>query len=78
MKLYLRVHYGWLPKKSTEGVPELDKAIENALTPFGIIDNGMGKSLPENLGSGGDAWFMRDDDDDFNESPDGLYSMSGY
>jgi hypothetical protein len=36
MKLYLRVHYGWLPKKNTEGVPELDQAINNALAPFGF------------------------------------------
>jgi hypothetical protein len=34
MKIYLRIHYGWLPKENTEGVPSLDKAIENALTPF--------------------------------------------
>jgi hypothetical protein len=43
MKLYLRVHYGWLPMENTEGVPELDQAIENALTPFGF--HITGKSL---------------------------------
>ena len=43
MKLYLRVHYGWMPMENTEGVPELDQAIENALTPFGF--HITGKSL---------------------------------
>jgi hypothetical protein len=28
MKLYLRVHYGWLPMENTEGLLELDQAIE--------------------------------------------------
>ena len=46
MKLYLRVHYGWLPKENTEGIPEFDNAIENALTPFGFQITG------KNLDSG--------------------------
>ncbi len=45
MKLYLRVHYGWLPKENTEGVPELDQAIENALTPFGFHNTGTNLDL---------------------------------
>ena len=45
MKLYLRVHYGWLPKENTEGVPELDQAIENALTPFGFQITGTNLDL---------------------------------
>ncbi len=45
MKLYLRVHYGWLPMKNTEGVPELDQAIENALTPFGFKITGTNLDL---------------------------------
>ncbi len=45
MKLYLRVHYGWLPKENTEGVPELDLAIENALTPFGFQITGTNLDL---------------------------------
>ena len=40
MKLYLRVHYGWLPKENTEGIPELDQAIENTLTTFGFENTG--------------------------------------
>jgi hypothetical protein len=35
MKLHLRVHYGWLPKDS-DGIAELDNAIEDALTLFGF------------------------------------------
>ena len=45
MKLYLRVHYGWLPKENTEGLPELDQAIENALTPFGFKITGTNLDL---------------------------------
>ena len=45
MKLYLRVHYGWLPMENTEGVPELDQAIENALTPFGFKITGTNLDL---------------------------------
>ena len=45
MKLYLRVHYGWLPKENAEGVPELDQAIENALTPFGFQITGTNLDL---------------------------------
>jgi hypothetical protein len=46
MKLYLRVHYGWLPKDS-DGVVELDNAIEDVLVPFGFhitdinLDSGL-------------------------------------
>ena len=45
MKLYLRVHYGWLPKEKSEGVPELDQAIEDALTPFGFHITGTNIDL---------------------------------
>ncbi len=45
MKLYLRVHYGWLPKENIEGVPELDQVIENALTPFGFTITGTNLDL---------------------------------
>ena len=45
MKLYLRVHYGWLPKENTEGIPELDEAIENALKPFTFINTGKNLEL---------------------------------
>jgi hypothetical protein len=45
MKLYLRVHYGWLPKEKTEGVPELDQVIENALTSFGFHITGNNLDL---------------------------------
>ena len=45
MKLYLRVHYGWLPMENTEGVHELDQAIENALTPFGFKITGTNLDL---------------------------------
>jgi hypothetical protein len=47
VKLYLRVHYGWLPKKNTDGIPEFDQTIEDALTPFGFhitganLDSGL-------------------------------------
>ena len=37
--------YGWLPKENTEGVPELDSAIENALTPFGFHNTGRNLDL---------------------------------
>ena len=47
MKLYLRVHYGWLPKGRTDGIAELDHAIENALTPFGF--HITGKNLDSGL-----------------------------
>ncbi len=45
MKLYLRVNYGWLPMENTEGVPERDQAIENALTPFGFKITGTNLDL---------------------------------
>ena len=40
MKLYLRVHYGWLPSENTEGIPELDRIIEDALKSFGFQNTG--------------------------------------
>jgi len=45
MKLYLRVHYGWLPKENAEGVPGVYQAIENALTPFGFHNTGTNLDL---------------------------------
>ena len=45
MKLYLRVHFGWLPKDITKGIPELDQAIENALKPFGFHNTGTNLDL---------------------------------
>jgi len=36
MKLYLRLHYSWITKENTDGIPELDAALEDALTPFGF------------------------------------------
>ena len=45
MKLYFRVHYGWLPMENTEGLPGLDQAIENALTPFGFKITGTNLDL---------------------------------
>ena len=45
MKLYLRVHYGWLPKENTEGIPKLDESIENALKPLAFINTGKNLEL---------------------------------
>ena len=38
MKLYLRITYGWL--KADHGIDELDRAISEALTPFGFKRTG--------------------------------------
>jgi len=38
MKLYLRIAYGWL--KAEHGIDELDRAISEALAPFGFKQTG--------------------------------------
>ena len=45
MKIYLRIHYGWLPKENNDGVPELDQAIETVLKPFGFHITGRNLDL---------------------------------
>lgn len=52
-------------------------AVENALTPFGVISNGLGKKDPEKMAGSDDAWFMNDEREDQRE-PDGIYTIWGY